>query len=246
MDTRYVLPTSQDLKSYPEIPLCQSFTQFLATVTVSKYDDRSLGNQKNQLREKQVGFNICGLPEFTGKYPVADPMFDYVREMKVGDLILVRDVGSGCLHTFLYLPYREDLFTGLWNRNNVISISNPNQTRIMVFSRDQDLKTPEDAEKEENAACSIVLDYSGPSDHSITLRSKGTSIEVRSDGTVNVSAKKVNIKGDVVITGDLKVSKEVTAGTKSIKLSSHVHSVSGSNAGGAVEFIPTDSTGGPQ
>lgn len=238
----------------PETPKGAVFSQFLGKVTVTEHDessDKECG-QQGSLKYKQVCFNICGLPKFNGKYPVASPMFDTVREMKVGDLILVRDFGSGCLHTFFYVPYREDDFVGFWNRNSVISVSNPNQTKIMVFKKDQDLKTPEDAENEENAECSIVLKYLGQSDSNITIRSKDTSVVISSDNSVVVTTKNVLIRGDVKITGNLTVSNsatvngEVTAGTKKVKLSDHVHPVSGSNEGGTVVFVPPGSTGGPQ
>lgn len=113
MNSEY-LSTITNIEDNPKQITSAKFNVYLGKVMQTNKENK-------KLKKKQVGFNIEGLPEFTSVYPVANPMFDMTREMKKGDLIIVRDYHQDPnLHTFFYMPYREDDFVGIDNEGNVI------------------------------------------------------------------------------------------------------------------------------
>jgi hypothetical protein len=171
MKSRY-LPTVINIDDNPKYIVSKKFNVYLGKVMQTNKENK-------KLKKKQVGFNIEGLPEFTSVYPVANPMFDMTREMKKGDLIIVRDYHQDPnLHTFFYMPYREDDFVGIENEGNVIDATKADNIIIKTKS-----------------GTIIELDAKG----NITLTAKGV-INLNTD--VNIS-EAIGIKGPLSTEGNV-------------------------------------------
>ena len=224
----------------PKQILPTKMPEFLARVMVTPHDYSNCSTMDGELDSKQVGFNIVGLPGFTGRYPIAVPMFDSVREMKVGDLIVVRDLQQGgSQHSWFYMPYREDDFIGLWNRNNVITLSRDNEIRILMYNylKPEDKGTPEDIQSAAggNGAIGEVTMRATEDNFTITLRAGDVIVALNSkDNKVDINASKMTtVTGPLTVTGDItakanvtvtknvKATGDVTAGAISLK--THVH-----------------------
>ena len=225
----------------PKQILPSRMPEFLAQVTVTPYDYDKCAAMDGKLGPKQVGFNIVGLPEFTGWYPVADPIFDSVREMKVGDLIIVRDLQQcGTGHAFCYMPYREDVFVGLWNRNNVLTMTNDNEIRILMYKylNPEDKGTPATVTDamSGNGAIGEVTMRATEDNFTITLRAGKVTVALNSkDNKVDINASTMTtVTGPLTVTGDITakanvtVTKDVTSTggdvtAGAISLKTHVH-----------------------
>lgn len=242
----------------PKQILPTKMPEFLAQVMVTPHDYSNCSTMEGELDSKQVGFNIVGLPGFAGRYPVAVPMFDSVREMKVGDLIVVRDLQQGgSQHSWFYMPYREDDFIGLWNRNNVLTMTNDNEIRILMYKHlnSEDKGTPETVTDamSGNGALGEVTMRATEDNFTITLRagdvivaldSKNNKVDINASAMTTVTGP-LTVTGDItaeegiVVTKDVEAkniiaSTEVTAG--SIKLTKHVHG--GVTSGTSTTAVP--------
>lgn len=114
-------------------------------------------------------------------------------------------------------------------------------------------------------AQAVVLHVDGRRDHSIAIvvedrryrltglaggevamfDQTGTSIVLKANGDVEIapSSGTSRFTGNVTVSGTLTATTDVVGGGKSLK--NHTHSVSGSNSGGPVVFVPPDLTGAP-
>jgi len=102
-------------------------------------DVESLGSNQSEILAEvaevvdinQVGFNVLGRAPFTRKFPQARRLGDPVREMKVGELIKVKDIlNTDGMHTFFFVPVREDNFVGLLFGNLKIEVTDGETIKI--------------------------------------------------------------------------------------------------------------------
>jgi hypothetical protein len=178
------LPNTNANINGPKVLNPKSVSYLIGTVV-----KRSEDNEKD--KAYQVKFNIDGLPEFTEEFPVATPLFDSVREVNVGDKIIVFNLSnSPGMYTFFYFPLRQERFTGLKNYKHLIDITEEGEVKI------------------------VFPNYTATfSDSSITIDAKNVTKTMK--GNIELTGS-LTVKGNIIVQGG-----DVTADTISLKLHTH-------------------------
>lgn len=135
--------------------------------------EKNVDNTDDAPRNYKIKFNILGLPDFQDEWPIAMPLGDMVREVKVDEIVFIYDICTDNMaaHTFFYVPIREGngekRFLGIKNYDNELNLTEKNYARFklpnceIIFDRTKTEAQDGDDDIEDNQQGIVTIKAGG-------------------------------------------------------------------------------------